>query len=137
MQNLQVRLTTKEDYPELVEWWKYHRWGTPPSLELLDNLRFGIVISLDGENICAGFIYFTNAKAFGILEYIVSTYKVRDKKIRSEALKLLLLSLCDIAKQKGVKSVISFIKNDNLINHYKESGFVSGGSGYTSMIKTV
>ncbi len=130
---MQVRLTTKEDYTELCDWWRWHRF-TAPSLELLDNLRFGIMISHKGENICAGFVYFTNARAYGMLEFVVSTYKIRDKKIRKKAIQLLLFSLQELAKKQGVKMLFSSLRNQNLIKHYKDCGFIKGSTNTTEMI---
>lgn len=134
---LQTRLTTIEDYPELVAWWKYHKWKEPPSIDLLDNLRFGVMVSVDGVNICAGFIYFTNAKAFGLMEYIVSSYIVRDKAIRKRAIRHLIATLLKVAESKEVKVVLSFLKSEHLINHYKFCKFEEGGKSYTSMIKAL
>ncbi|MDO6737118.1 hypothetical protein [Wenyingzhuangia sp. 2_MG-2023] len=133
MFNLKARLTTIEDYPELVEWWKFHRWSVPPSTDLLDDLRHGIIISLDGENICAGFVYFTNARAFGLLEFIVSTNKVRDKDIRAEALHTLIEVLKQAAKNKGVKMLFSSLNNPKLVQHYLDCGFVIGSENTKEM----
>ena len=105
-----VRLTTINDYPELITWWKWHRWSNPPSIELLDNLKFGIMVSQGYENICAGFIYFTNARAFGLLEYVISNHKVKNKAVRKEALKLLVAPLIDIAKKKRNEYYYYFCK---------------------------
>lgn len=130
---MQIRLTTPEDYPQLVSWWQWHRFPPPP-IELLDNLRFGIMVH-DGEtNIAAGFIYFTNAKAYGMLEFVVSTYKVRDKKIRKQAIQKLLLTLIELAKSKGVKMLYSSIKNPNLMQSYIDCGFIKGSTNTTEMI---
>ncbi len=97
MPKFELKLTTKNDYEELSDWWFWHRWSTPPTIELLDNLRFGLMVNHNNENICAGFIYFTNAKAFGLIEYIVSTYKVRDKELRKEAIEFLISGLIELA----------------------------------------
>ena len=124
MSQLQIRLTQKKDYYELHDWWKWHRWSTPPSLELLDDLKYGIMISHNGQNVCAGFLYFTNAKAFALLEFIVSSYRIKDKKVRGDALKLLIYSLCDIAKKKDIKTLFSSVRHEGLIQHYKDCSFI-------------
>lgn len=136
-QNLNIRLTTAEDYPELVEWWKYHRWSSPPSIELLDNLKYGIMISNDQENICAGFLYFTNANAFGLLEWIVSTYKVKDKAIRKEAITLLIASLMNTALKNGVKTLFTSVRHSSLIEHYKACGWVITSKNSNEMVATM
>ena len=131
---LQIRMTVESDYEELTDWWYWHRWSEPPSIELLDNLRFGIMVHDGNENICAGFIYFTNAINFGLMEYIVSTYKVRDKEIRTQAMSLLIDSLKNLAYSKDVKVIFSSLKNKSLINHYKKAGFVIGSDNSTEMV---
>lgn len=129
----QLKLTTKDDYPELADWWKWHRFPSP-SIELLDNLRFGLMVSLNNKNICAGFVYFTNAKAFGLTEYIVSTYKVKDKALRKDAIEFLITSLIELAKTKGVKVLYSSLKNESLVEHYKNCGFILGSTNTNEMI---
>jgi hypothetical protein len=132
---MELRLTTKEDYPELHDWWLWHRWKVPPSLELLDNLRFGLMVSYQGENICAGFVYFTNAKSFSIVEFIVSTYKFRDKKIRKEALEFLISSLNEVAERKGSKVLFTYLKNVHLVKHYKNCGYIISTENTIEMVK--
>ncbi len=88
----------------------------------------------DGINICAGFIYFTNATKFGLMEYIVSNSKVRDKEIRKEALLYLIECLKQLAKQQGVTTLISYLISDSLIEKYLESGFVIGDKNATALI---
>ena len=134
MQNFNIRLTTINDYPELVTWWKWHRWSSPPTIELLDNLKFGVMISKDGKNICAGFLYFTNAKAFGLMEYIISSPQIKESDIRKQALKLLIASLVDIANKKGMHTIITFVKHQNLINTLSDCGFVKSADNYSSMV---
>ena len=134
MSTLKIRLTTENDYTELYDWWLWHRWSKPPSKELLDNLKFGIIISHNNENVCAGFIYFTNARAFGILEYIISSYKIKDKTIRKEALELLIITLMDIATKKNVKTLFTFVKHESLVNRLKHCGFVVTSDNYKGMI---
>lgn len=132
---LNLRLTTIDDYTELCDWWNWWpSWDIPPTIDILDNLKYGIIISYNNQNVCAGFIYFTNAKGFGLLEYVVSTYKVKDKSIRKEALELLIVALLDIAKKQGVHTVFSSLQSDHLIKIYKDCGFQTGSQNTTEMI---
>jgi len=135
MQKLKLRMTEPGDYIELSDWWDWHRWkDSKPSIDLLDNLKFGLMVSCGDENICAGFIYFTNANAFGLLEFVVSTYKVKDKDMRKEAIIFLISSLQEMARRKGVKVLISSLRNQNLIRHYQDCGFVIGSERTTEMV---
>lgn len=130
---MQIRLTQPQDYPLLQQWWKWHRFSAPP-IDMLDNLRFGIMV-YDGETqICAGFLFFTNAKAYGLLEYIVSNPEVKEKNTRKQALILLINTLIEMAQSKGVKTLYSSLKNQNLIQHYTQCGFLTGSTNTTEMI---
>lgn len=130
---LQIRLTRPTDYPQLCHWWQFWRFPAP-TMDLLDDLRFGIMVHNGTENICCGFIYFTNAKAYAMMEYIVSSHEVRDKTLRREALEYLIISLKELARSKGVKALYSSLKNDSLIKHYHNCGFITGSTNTTEMI---
>ncbi|WP_339877047.1 hypothetical protein [Olleya marilimosa] len=130
---LQIRPTTIKDYKELCDWWQWHRFPKPP-VELLDYLKYGLMVHSADQNICAGFLYFTNARQFGLLEYVVSTYKVKDKIVRKEALKVLILGLQKVAKNNGVEVLFSSLRNEPLIKTYQDCGFVIGSKNTTEMI---
>ncbi|SED10145.1 hypothetical protein SAMN04489761_4277 [Tenacibaculum sp. MAR_2009_124] len=130
---LNIRSTKITDYEELKEWWNWHRFP-PPNIELLDGLKYGLMVSYGGDNICAGFIYFTNAKAYGMLEFIVSTYKIRDKVIRKKAIEFLINCLKEVAKNNGVQYIWSSVRNENLIKHYLDCEFSIGSKKTTELI---
>lgn len=131
---LNIRLTTPEDYPELKQWWNDWRWPQPPSIELLDNLRFGIMVHNQTTNLCAGFIYFTNAKQFALMEFIISNFNVKDRKLRKQSQELLINSLLEVAKQKGAKAIFTSVRSQSLVNTYKNCGFIQGSTNTTEMI---
>ena len=130
---MQIRQTNKQDYDELCKWWKWHRFPIPP-IEILDNLKYGLMVNNGTENICAGFLYFTNAKGFGLLEYVVSTNKIKDRQLRKVALELLLNGLKKVAKQNGIKILFSSLRSESLIKTYKNCGFVVGSKNTTELI---
>jgi len=125
--NLKFRLTRETDYEELSTWWD--AWEFPkPSIKMLDNLRHGIIVYLDDVNICCGFIYFTNAKAFGLIEFIVSNKDVKDKVTRKLALIFLINTLNEYAKSKGIKCLFTSVHYPSLIKHYESFGYIKGSS---------
>lgn len=133
---MEYRLTTNEDYPELVTWWKWFRFE-PPKIEMLpNNMLDGVIISENGVNIFAGFIYRTPS-AFCFMEFIVSNPAIKDRKLRKEALSLLIGVISQLAKKMGFKLIYSSIKNESLINHYLDNGFVKGSLNCTEMIKII
>jgi len=130
---MKTRFTTPEDYPELVTWWKWFRFPAPAPDMLPNNLKDGIMISINGENICAGFIYRTPS-SFAWLEFIVSNPAIKDKSIRKESLELLINTITEMAKKLGFKLIFTSVKNENLINKYTDCGYVKGSHSY-EMVK--
>ena len=134
MTDLDLRLTHKKDYEELVTWWKWFRFE-PPAIDLLpNNMKDGIMITLGDQNICAGFVYRTTS-GFCWVEFIVSNPLIKDRKVRKDALTLLIDSLSVFAKKTGAKVIYTSLKNESLINHYKSCGYVLGSKGCQEMIK--
>jgi len=131
---MEVRFLDDHDYDVLAQWWKDWRWSAPPKDMLPQDGRGGLMVSKDGEDICAGFVYFTNSKTAWI-EYIVSNFQYRQDD-RKEAIELLINSLVEVAAEtNGTKYFYTSLKNDNLINRYAECGFQKGSSKCTEMIK--
>ena len=54
---------------------------------------------------------------------------------RSEGVHKVLNSLSELAIEFGYVAVFSSLKNENLINKYKDNGFVEGSKNTTEMIK--
>ena len=123
MSELTFRPLQDEDYETMCEWWRWRRW-TPVGKEMLpDNGTGGIMIQ-DGEvNICAGFLYTTNSSLCKI-EWIISNYKVKDKLVRQKAINLLIETLSNKAKDLGFKIAFTYLLNENLIDKYKNCGFI-------------
>lgn len=132
--DLRCRNTREEDLVELVDWWKWHRF-TPPVREMLpDDLSSGIMVMDGNENICAGFVYSTSASALFHIEFIVSTYKVRDKELRKEALMLLIGGLKYMAKEMGAKIIFTNLVSQNLKKSFLDNGFIVGSKNSEELI---
>ena len=128
-----VRLLTEGDYDTLLKWWRFWRFPAPPREFLPNNGCGGVMVSKDGVDICAGFLYITNSK-FSWLEYIVSNHKYREN--RAEAIQFLIEELTHLAKAKGCGAVFTSVKNENLIKHYESCGYTKGlNNTYEMVIK--
>ncbi len=128
---MDIRLYKKTDYEDfLVKWWKDWRW-TPPPIDMLSDT--GIIVSKNGVDICAGFLYYTNSKS-ALVEYIVSNFDYKEKD-RSEAIELLINMLSEVAKDNGFKYIYTSLKSKSLIEKYQNCGFKLGDSNCQEMIK--
>jgi hypothetical protein len=127
-----VRMLTDDDFPKLIEYWKFWRFPAPKKEYLPDEGRGGIMVHKDGINICAGYLFFTNSK-IAWLEFIVSNHEYKEND-RKEAICFLINELTHIAKSKGFKIVFTSIKNQNLINRFKECGYSVGTENTTELL---
>jgi hypothetical protein len=94
----------------------------------------GVMISKDGVEICAGFVYFTNSKTAWI-EFIVSNFHYREND-RHEALEFLINVLIEMIKENGnFKYIYTSLKSKSLIDRYSNCGFQKGDSNCQEMVK--
>jgi len=127
----ELKKVTEEIYNKtLTKWWEDWKWQSPP-FDCLPSL--GMMVTKGDEDICAGFVYFTNSKIAWI-EYVVSNKEYRNKD-RKEAIIFLINSLSTFAHDSGYTYIFTSLKNEHLINKYAECGFVKGETGCTEMIK--
>ena len=111
------------DYEEFVDWWKRNRFPVPPIQMLPNNGLGGLkIVSDDGIDICAGFLFETNS-GIAWLEFVVANPDVRDRSIRYESQIMLIASLTVMAEEKGFEAVFSSVKNPNLIKKFIEVGY--------------
>ena len=127
-----IRLLTDEDYPKLVSFWNFWRFPAPAKELLPDEGRGGLMVYKDGIEICAGYLFFTNSK-MAWLEFIVSNHEYKEKD-RKEAICFLINELTQVAKSKGFKIVFTSVKNENLVNRFKECGYVIGSENTKELI---
>tara|TARA_R110000823_G_scaffold124201_7_gene250597 strand:+ start:2313 stop:2732 length:420 start_codon:yes stop_codon:yes gene_type:complete len=132
---LKFRPLNKEDYKTLCKWWKWWRWTPVEQESLPNNGTGGFMVYNDNVEICAGFIYTTNSNLCHI-EWLVSNYEVKDKKIRTEAVELLINTLIALGKNLGYKIAFTYLLNKNLENKFKNCGFVHS-SNPVELIKKI
>ena len=132
-----ARLLEDGDYENILcDWWKDWKWDAPAKDFLPEEGRGGMMVSKDGVNICAGFMYFTNSKV-AWCEWVVSNKQYRAKPNRKEAIELLIDSLTKMAKGMGKGFTYALIKHDGLIKTYESLGYTQGDSYNKEMIKVL
>ncbi|AGO48628.1 hypothetical protein Phi18:3_gp116 [Cellulophaga phage phi18:3] len=136
---MKTRLLENSDYETLVGFWKANRFP-PPSFDDLPTVNGelqGVMVHMEGVNICAGFIIDTTIKNGAMIEYIVANFDIKDRGIRKDALVMLINKLSELGKFIGKKYVFTSVKNQNLIKSFEDSGFNVGSSNTMEMIKIV
>ena len=133
---MEYRIAKYSDYEMLQEWWKFWRFPSPPIITLPqedDDNFSGVIAYENNKYIACGFLYKTNS-ALCWIEYIVANPNTTSEE-RDLGIKTVIEVLSNIAKELGYEAIFSSIKNENLINKYKELGFIEGSKGTTEMIK--
>ena len=126
-----LRAIQNQDYEKvLLKWWKDWGWEAPPKDFLPET---GIIVSKNGVDICAGFIYLTNSKV-ALTEFVVSNKEYREKD-RGKALDFLLDCLLALAEKNGCIYAHVILKNDSLIKRYKKAGYILSDKKVTEMLK--
>lgn len=127
-----ARQLTEEDYPTLLKWWADNRFPPVAQHALPLNGTGGLMVSIDGKDVCAGFIYDTNS-SLAWLEFIVMDFNLKDRKLRKQAKTYLIENLCKLLPNK--KAIFTSVKNDGLIDSLIDSGFIVGSKNTVEMIK--
>ena len=135
MDSLDIRLLKDTDYQEiLVGWWKDWGWEAPAKDFLPEDGKGGLMVMDGDEPVCAGFTYVTNSSVAWV-DWIISSKTYRKKPQRKEAINLLIETLTNVCKNSGSKYCYALIKNQSLVNIYKELGYTKGDSYVGEMIK--
>ena len=132
---LKVKLLAEKDYETLSAWWKAWQWPVIARDMLPDNGTGGIMIEHEGENIVAGFLYWSNSKMVW-LDWIISNPKI-NKNIRQEAIKKLILTAELMTKKAGSKFMMSISRSKSLLKIHKELGWTIDPDPSHEMIKVI
>ena len=118
---MNTRTLNESDYEILTDWWK--AWGWPVIVKdmLPDNGTGGIMIENEGENVVAGFLYWSNSKMVW-LDWIISNPKT-NRDIRQEAIKKLIVTAELMVKESKSKYMMSVSRSNSLLKIHKELGW--------------
>ena len=132
---MNTRTLTESDYEILTDWWK--AWGWPVIVRdmLPDNGTGGIMIEHEGENVVAGFLYWSNSKMVW-LDWIISNPKT-NRDIRQEAIKKLILTAESMTKEAGSKFMMSISRSNSLLKIHKELGWTIDKTPSHEMVKII
>tara|TARA_R110000868_G_scaffold7187_7_gene39371 strand:- start:427 stop:828 length:402 start_codon:yes stop_codon:yes gene_type:complete len=132
--SLKIKPLSDNDYDNILcAWWKDWKW-TAPKKDFLPDM--GYMVYYNDKPICAGYMYVTNSNVV-LLEWIISNFKFKDRKIRKEALLMLVQTITSLAASLGKKYVYSLLKSKSLIELYEDLGYMRGGTNGTEMIKKI
>jgi len=120
---MEIRKLLDEDYETLCEWWRWWRWTPVLKNSLPDSGKGGVMVQHEGVDVCAGFLYTTNSD-LAYIEWTISNPNFRDKIVRKEAIKKLIETLTNQAKELGCKFVFTYLINESLKEKFEDCGFI-------------
>ena len=132
---MNTRTLTESDWETLSDWWKAWKWPVMAKDMLPDNGTGGIMVENEGENIVAGFLYWSNSKMVW-LDWIISNPKT-NRDIRQEAIKKLILTAESMTKEAGSKFMMSISRSNSLLKIHKELGWTIDPDPSHEMIKAI
>ena len=132
---MNTRTLTGSDYLILSDWWKAWGWPVIAKDMLPDNGTGGIMVENKGENIVAGFLYWSNSKLVW-LDWIISNPDA-DKKIRKQAIEMLILTAEQMVKDAGSKYIMSISRSNSLLKIHEKIGWSIDKTPSHEMIKVI
>lgn len=132
---MNTRTLTGSDYEILSDWWKAWGWPVMAKDMLPDNGTGGIMVENKGENIVAGFLYWSNSKLVW-LDWIISNPNA-DKKIRKQAIEMLILTAEQMVKEAGSKYIMSISRSNSLLKIHEKIGWSIDKTPSHEMIKII
>jgi len=132
---MNTRTLTESDYLILSDWWKAWGWPVMAKDMLPDNGTGGIMVENKGENIVAGFLYWSNSKLVW-LDWIISNPDA-DKKIRKQAIEMLILTAEQMVKDAGSKYIMSISRSNSLLKIHEKIGWSIDKTPSHEMIKII
>ena len=132
---MNTRTLTESDYEILSDWWKAWGWPIMAKDMLPDDGTGGIMIENEGENIVAGFLYWSNSKLVW-LDWIISNPNA-DKKIRKQAIEMLILTAEQMVKEAGSKYIMSISRSNSLLKIHEKIGWSIDKTPSHEMIKII
>jgi len=132
---MNTRTLTESDYEILSDWWKAWGWPVMAKDMLPDNGTGGIMVENKGENIVAGFLYWSNSKLVW-LDWIISNPNA-DKKIRKQAIEMLILTAEQMVKDAGSKYMMSISRSNSLLKIHEKIGWSIDNTPSHEMIKVI
>jgi len=132
---MNTRTLTESDWETLSDWWKAWNWPVMAKDMLPDNGTGGIMVENEGENIVAGFLYWSNSKLVW-LDWIISNPKV-NRDIRQEAIKKLILTAEHMTKEAGSKYMMSISRSNSLLKTHEQMGWNVDKTPSHEMVKII
>lgn len=121
-----------EDYPEVCEWWRAHKWHYLPTHALS---KVGFLVHDEKVKYCVGWLY-SQDSSIGVFEWVTTNPK-SPLLGRKQAIELLVTNVISAAKNMGMRTIFSSLRNENLVSLYSRCGFKVTDTQMTNLVAEV
>jgi len=115
---MESRYYTKEDYPTLCQWWEDWGWPAFPEIALP---KTGIVVSKDGVDLAASFLYGTDSCVCWAENFVSN--KTAPKELRTGSVDFLIERTIEEGQNQGFLLMMSSVKHKGLIDKLINAGY--------------
>lgn len=129
---MKFRYYQPDDHKMVAGWWEQWGWPVLPPESLPET---GFIISNDGHDVCAAWLYRTDSN-IGWLEWYI-TNKKAPKQARAGSLEYLLEVGSSIARSMGFRVLFSGVNHQSLIRKLEQAGFSQTETGVTNFIRVL
>ncbi len=126
------RYITPDDYEEVCQWW--HSWDWPPFPQAF-LAPTGLMVSKEGVNLCAVWLYKTDAAICWAENYISNKNALSED--RRLALDFLMGAIDEEVKVMGFSVIMSSVKHANLCRRLERNGFIRSDENMVHYIKVL
>ena len=129
---MKTELYKISDYANLKSWW-VDRWGHAPSIQSLP--QSGLIVSKDGVNLAAGWVYLDMTSPVAVIGWIVSNPE--NTALQSgRAIRYLIKGLLEVTRSQGRLHVMT-TASGSLTKTFQACGFDVKESGHDNLSLTL
>lgn len=128
-----VQHKTDDVYEIMCKLWDLHKFPRINRIVLPENT---FICYIDDKPIYTTCFYFTDAKGLAWLGWQISNPKIPFTK-REGGLKFLTNYICNYAKKKKIKTLITTSSDENVLESLKVCGFEVGDTNVNHMVKSL
>jgi len=129
---MESRLYTTEDYKTVYKWWKDWNWDAMPEVALPET---GIVVSKDGVDLAASFIYKTDSIVCWAENFISN--KKAPRELRKGSVEFLIEKTVEQARDMGFNIMMSSISHKGLIDKLTNAGYQVSDTKMTNLVRVL
>lgn len=126
------RYFTPDDYEMICKWWQDWSWQPLPLAALP---RTGIIVTNEGVDLAASFIYTTDSCVCWAENFISN--KEAPRHLRKGSIEFLIEKTIEEGKNQGFMMMMSSVEHEGLIKKLTDANFLAAEKGMTNLVRAL